>query len=500
MPQTINPIALEILVILTGLALFLWEAFRDTKSTSKEGEPTAEDQKHLGTVATVGIVALFAVLVLSFFVNPEAIRDSNRFYAVDTLAISFKQFALLGTIFLLIMNLEFAAILRRFIFGANVNAGIAEFLALPIFTCAGLMFMASARDFIMIFVSLELVTMSFYVLVAYMRRNVGSLEAGVKYLILGALSTGFLVYGITWIFGVTGETDLRQIALAVSDYQGNLAPLLFGFALVTVGLGFKIAAVPFQIWVPDVYQGAPTPITAYLSTASKAAGFVVLLRVVESFYLAGAPELQEKLALIFVVLAVVTLLYGNLGAIPQLNLKRLLGYSSIAHAGYLLIGVVSLDFGAVSFYLWAYLLMTMLSFFVIIIVAKNTGGDDLYNFQGLLQRNTLLAGAMIIAMLSLAGLPLTVGFIGKFLIFKAAVEDGQILLCVVGAISVAIGFYYYLKVVWAICQDAPEPSTPLIVSPGMRVLLTILIIAIILFGIFPAPLELLSGPVLATAP
>jgi len=291
--------------------------------------------------------------------------------------------------------------------GASPQAGLGEFFALPIFTCAGLMWMVSAIDFVMIFVSLELVTISFYVLVAFMRRNAASLEAGTKYLILSAVSTGFLVYGITWIFGVTGETSLARVATVLVDPAIESGPALFGMLLVLVALGFKIAAVPFQIWVPDVYQGAPTPVTAFLSVGSKAAGFVVLLRVLQPFFV--LPQTERLLILV----ALATLIYGNLAALPQSNLKRLLAYSSIAHAGYLLIGVVCLDGDAVVYYLVAYLLMTLLSFAVLVAVAKQAG-DNIEDFNGLGKRSPFLAFAMLIAMASLAGLPFTAGFLGKF--------------------------------------------------------------------------------------
>jgi NADH-quinone oxidoreductase subunit N len=491
--MNLNPLVLEILVLLIGLIIFGLESFREELA----GKSDEDRQKFTKKLVTTAVVGLFTVFLLTFFVDPNwrGSPEIARFYAVDWLSLSFKQFALICTILVLLMSLEFAGTLRRYIFGSSPDSGLMEFLALPIFTCAGLMFMAGAKDLVMIFVSLELVTMSFYILVSYMRRNVASLEAGAKYLILGALSTGFLVYGITWVFGVTGQTDLREIGRAIAMYEGSLAPLLFGFALITVGLGFKVAAVPFQIWVPDVYQGAPTPITAYLSVASKAAGFVVLLRVVQTFYNAGSPELRERLVLIFAVLAVLTLLYGNLGALPQLNVKRLLAYSSIAHAGYLLIGVVTGNMEGIAFYLWAYLLMTMLSFFVLVIVAKNTGGEEMANFNGLLQRDRLLGSAMILAMLSLAGLPFTVGFIGKLLIFKDAIAQQHFFLCTIGAISVAIGFYYYLKVVWAMCLEEPINTNPLVVSPPMRIILGCLMILIIGLGVFPAPLQWLMNNV-----
>ena len=207
------------------------------------------------------------------------------FYTADPLAIFFKRFALVTTILVLVMMIDYAPIVRESIHGATHQSGLGEFFALPIFTCVGLMWMASAIDFVMIFVSLELVTMSFYVLVSFTRRNPATLEAGVKYLILSALSTGFLVYGITWIFGVTGETNLARVTAALADPAIETGPALFGMVLVLVALGFKIAAVPFQMWVPDVYQGAPTPVTAFLSVGSKAAGFVVLLRVLQPFFI-----------------------------------------------------------------------------------------------------------------------------------------------------------------------------------------------------------------------
>src|SRR5260221_1531885 len=234
-----------------------------------------------------------------------------------------------------------------------------------------MMWMASATDFILIFVSLELVTVSFYTLVAFTRKNAASLEAGAKYLILGALSTGFFVYGVTWIYGVTRHTNLADIGQALSSIPaGNLHGLLFGVMLVVVGLGFKVAAAPFQFWVPDVYQGAPTPITAFLSVGSKAVGFIVLLPVVATFQ--RLPAVCVKLVLGSVFLARCTFIYGNFAALPQTNLKRLLGYSSIGHAGYLLMAVArfgAYDAGlAVVRYLAAYLLMTLLSvlFFIII--------------------------------------------------------------------------------------------------------------------------------------
>jgi NADH-quinone oxidoreductase subunit N len=324
-----------------------------------------------------------------------------------------------------------------------------------------------------------------------MRRNAASLEAGVKYLVLGALSTGFFVYGVTWIFGLTGFTNLAQAAEAMRHLpSGCQTPLLFGFMLILVGLGFKVAAVPFQFWVPDVYQGAPTPITAFLSVGSKAAGFIVLIRVVQTFL--SVPALHDKVVAILSAIAGLTLIYGNLAAMPQNNLKRLLAYSSIAHAGYLLIAIASLDnarsAAAIAFYLAGYLLMTLLSFIIIVVVANATGGDDIANFNGLGKRSPGLAFALVVAMLSLAGLPLTVGFFGKFFVFAAAIEQRHYVLALIGIVTVAAGFYYYLKVVRAMYWLDAIGEGPIPVTPLTRYTITALAALIIFFGVCPAPI------------
>ncbi len=475
--------SLEIAVLVLGLLVLMFEAF-----LPRIAKPD---------LAGAAIAALVTILVGSFFLAPpEAHPHATgfwQFYTADPLAIFFKRFSLLTTIVVLVMMIDYAPVVRRFMPSNAKQTGLGEFFALPIFTCAGLMYMASAIDFIMIFVSLELVTISFYVLVSFTRRNPITLEAGVKYLVLSALSTGFLLYGITWIFGATGETNLQKIGAALAGGGVEQGAALFGMVLVLVGLGFKIAAVPFQIWVPDVYQGAPTPVTAFLSVGSKAAGFVVLLRVLQPFMM--LPKIER----LIVAMALLSLLYGNLAALPQSNLKRLLAYSSIAHAGYLLIGIACLDGRAVTFYLFGYLLMTLLSFAVLIVVAQQTG-EQIADFDGLGKRSPFLAFAMLIAMASLAGVPFTVGFFGKFLIFVAAVAHHQTALVVVGAFTVACGFYYYLKVIRAMYWNPALTSEPIPVSALSRITMIALMAAIIWFGVYPQPiLRALDKPPATTA-
>jgi len=244
----------------------------------------------------------------------------SRFYRYDSTAFFFKLIALVSTILMLLMAVDFRKVLSRYTSGDDSGSGLGEFYCLPVFACAGLMWMASANDLVSIFVALELVTIAFYVMVAYMRRNVGSLEAGVKYLILGALSTGFLVYGIAWIYGATGSTNLDAIADLVNQEASPY--LLLGIALILIALGFKIGAAPMQLWIPDVYQGAPTPITAYLSVASKAAGFLVLMLIISPFIAWSGTS--NQVVTILAIMAGATLLYGNLAALSQTNFKRLL--------------------------------------------------------------------------------------------------------------------------------------------------------------------------------
>ena len=460
---------LEIAVLVLGMVILLVEAFA-----------TKIDKRILAFAAIAGLaIVLLASCFVTPFPSPNQATGFWSFYTADRLSIFFKQFALLTTIFVLIMMIDYAPVVRSSFPGTQ--DGLGEFFAVPIFTCAGLMYLVSAIDFVFIFISLELVTISFYVLVSFTRRNPITLEAGTKYLVLSALSTAFLVYGIAWIFGVTGQTNLHRVAEALANPATDRGAALLGLVFVLAALGFKIAAVPFQIWVPDVYQGAPTPVTAYLSVGSKAAGFVVLLRVLLAFLM--LPQTQRLIVLI----ALLTLIYGNLAALPQANLKRLLAYSSIAHAGYLLIGVVCFDARAVTFYLVAYLLMTLLSFAVLIIVAQQTG-DEISDFDGLAQRSPFLAFAMLIGMVSLAGVPFTAGFLGKFYIFYTAVLQHQVVLVIVGVITVGCGFYYYLKVVRAMYWQSTANVDKISVNGLSRLAISALIIGTIWLGVYPQPI------------
>ena len=474
-----NTLSLEIAVVVLGIVLLLLEAY--------------SDRTNKNYLSYLGAAGLFGVLVLSFFPMhaPELGTTEGAFVTSDILSVFFVRFTMIATIVTLLMIPGYRPVLERYLPAERPGGGIGEFSILPIFVCAGLMWMVSSVDFIMIFVSLELATITLYILATYLRQNTASLEAGTKFLILGALSTGFIVYGISWIFGATGTTNLLALPTAISaTHAGASTPLLFGVAMVLVALSFKISAFPFQFWVPDVYQGAPTPVTAYLSVASKAAGFVVLLRLLAA--LGGVPVISHKLHAVIILLAALTLIFGNFAAIPQTNMKRLLGYSSIAHAGYLLMGVASLGsklaIPAIGFYLAGYLAMTMLSFVVLTVVSEATGGDEISRFNGLGRRSPLLAGAMLLAAASLAGIPFTAGFIGKLLIFEVALNQGHYGLVLLGCVTVAAGFYYYFKVIRAMYWQQPAEETAIPVSLTVKLLLAFLGAGILAFGIYPAPI------------
>lgn len=473
-----NPLLLETLVVILGILLLLGDAFFPNIP-----------KKCIAYIAALGLAG---VLALTFLPLHSLQGPSAAFYATDTLALFFKRFMLVTTIITLLMSLDFLPTIERFVPSERRGGGVGEFFILPIFACAGSMWLVSAIDFVMLFASLELMSVVLYILVSYLRKNSLSLEAGTKYLILSALSAAFLIYGITWIFGTTGTTSIAQLSHFLNGLSmTSLRPLLFGVALCLVAFSFKIGAFPFQFWLPDVYQGAPTPVTAYLSTASKAAGFVVLLRLLEQ--LMSVSLLAKKMVAIMTLLAMATLIFGNLAALAQTNMKRLLAYSSIAHTGYLLMGVASLTSSwagpAIGLYLVAYLVMSSLAFIVLQLVSEASGGDDIYRFQGLYQRSPFLAVSMTIAMLSMAGLPFSAGFFGKFFIFFVAFKQAHYGLLAIGSLSVVAGFYYYFKVIRAMYWQQPaEEATRIAVNETTKWLIALLIATIFILGFYPMPI------------
>lgn len=458
---------LEFAVLLLGLGVLLLDLWWP-----------AERRRALGWGAAGALIVL---LLGSFFMDASGVRLAfGGSYVLDDLALFFKRMFLLGGALVLVMQVEFAD---------RIKSGLSEFFSLTLFALAGMLFAASANDFAMLFVSIELITVTFYVLVSFQRTRVTSLEAGIKYLILGAVSSAFLVYGIALIYGITGTMNFNELNVLALDLGGR--PLfLLGLLLVLVGLGFKIAAFPMQIWAPDVYQGAPSPVAAFLAVGSKAAGFVLLLR----FFFGAVIEVTMLWESVLMVLAALTILYGNLCAIPQRNLKRLLGYSSIANAGYLLLGVSALSLSgssAVLYYLAGYLFTVLAAFTVICLALRQSGAEDISALAGLHQRSPLLAATMTLAMVSLAGIPPLAGFFGKFLLLKAVAEQAAsspayYWLLGVALVGVVISIYYYFGVIRAIYWSKdPVDLSPISISLPAKVSLYACMAGMLYLGIFP---------------
>jgi NADH-quinone oxidoreductase subunit N len=364
-----------------------------------------------------------------------------------------------------------------------------EFYILVLFSAAGMAIMAGANDLIVVFLGLETMSLALYVLAGFFRTEIQAGEASMKYFLLGAFASGFFLYGIALIYGATGSTNLDKIGAAVRAGAGKDPLLLIGFALLLVGFGFKISAVPFHMWTADVYEGAPTSVTAFIATGSKAAAFTALLRVL----LASLRPLQGEWVWLFWVLAVLSMTLGNVVALAQQNLKRMLAYSSIAHVGYMLVGIVAgggLGGGSVLFYLLVYTFTTAGAFGVILLLER--GGHEavgVADTAGLAARSPLAALALTLFLLSLVGIPPTAGFVGKFYLFGAAVRGGYIWLAVIGVLNSAAAAYYYLRVVVNMYMREPE-GVPAVVMPSFAGGLAVVVAlwGIIQLGVFPAPL------------
>jgi NADH-quinone oxidoreductase subunit N len=422
-------------------------------------------------IAAAGLAAALAVLLLDGRTGTALLGS----FQADGFARFARALALAGGLLVVAIASGYT---RR------MDRGHGEFYGLLLLALLGVMLVAAVADLVSLFVSVELVTVLSYVLAAFKRNDPRSTEAGLKYLVVGAVSSAVLLFGIALVYGATGSL----VFAAITDHVAGsgFSPLLaLGAALVFGGVFFKTAAVPFQVWAPDVYQGAPTPVTAFLASLSKSAGIVVLLRLLQVVVVpaAGAGPGSPWVAF-FAVVAVATLLFGNLGAIPQRDVKRLLAYSSIGHAGYLTMGAAAIASAdttaaaqqaatAVLFYLLAYYVTALTAFAVVVTVSAATKGHEIASsYAGLGRRSPFLAFAMLLALLSLAGVPPLAGLIGKFLVFFAVVDRGLYALAVIGAASVVVSLYYYLLFAKQMyVRRGPEETTPIAVPLTARVVL-----------------------------
>ena len=459
-------LTVEILTALLGLGVLLLDLWLPTASRKLLG---------IGAATGLGVLLVYAV-------GSAAPADGTAFggmFISDALSSFAKGFFLLAGLIVLLMSVD----------AADTTHGYAEYCALVLFALTGMLFAASANDFVLMFVALELITVTFYILVSFQRNRLASLEAGVKYLILGALASGFMVFGMALIFGSANTTNFYQIAAAQSSLIKSPV-FLTGILLIVVGLGFKIAAFPFQIWASDVYQGAPALTTSFLATGSKAAGIILLARVA----FGAVPELTVGRSHLFLAIGALTILYGSLCAIPQRSVKRLMGYSSIANAGYLLLGfgAASLAGGsAVLAYLGGYIFTVLAAFAAIQVVVAHQESDDITAFAGLARRSPWLATGLTVGLVSLAGIPPVAGFFGQLMILKAvAVQAGSssfvLFILLVAVLGVVVGLYYYLGVLRAVYW--PRSTTdlsPIPVSFTTKLAIIFAVVGTVLMGVLP---------------
>jgi len=428
--------------------------------------------KALLPLTLVGLLTGLAFTFTSWNANVEYYGMME----MDNFALAFSSLTILGTIFIFLLTQNY--------FSKN-SENIAEYYTLILFALSGIIIMVSYTNMAMLFIGIEIMSVALYILAGIRKNNFASNEASLKYFLMGAFSTGFLLFGITLIYGATGSFDLKTInQYLVGNYQ-IVSPLFYpGLILMMIGLCFKIGAAPFHFWTPDVYEGSPSLITAFMSTVVKTAGFAAFLRLFAGTF---AP-LHDFWMPSLMAIVCLTLFIGNVTALFQKNFKRMLAYSSISHAGYLLFSLITLTAASASnvlVYAAAYTFASIIAFAVLILVKQKTGADNFDSFNGLAKKNPLAALVLTVAMLSLAGIPLTAGFIGKYLMFLNVMKDYQVYLVAFAILNALVGFYYYLRVIVAMYfKEGPEIAleTPF----QYKVVLVLSVIITIFLGVYPS--------------
>jgi NADH-quinone oxidoreductase subunit N len=451
-----------------------------------------------GVLAVVSIIGILVAGLFSVSFWNINLYFFNDMFRVDNFAVFFKLLFLGVALLLVLASKDYVNNFKRF---------QGEYYALILIATIGMMLMAAGTDLITLYISLELTSISLYILVSFLKDR-KSTEASLKYLLLGAIASAVLLYGMALVFGATGQTQLLPIFHSINDFNLLGSPaLMMGIVLMIAGFGFKIAAVPFQMWVPDVYEGAPTTITAFLSVASKAAGFAIIMRVfLTSFY--AKVNLAHEWAYIFAALAVVSMTLGNVAAIPQTNIKRMLAYSSIAQAGYLMVGLAaagaftglesSMPYGTmfaqkgVLFFLAAYAFTNLGAFIAVIIISGKINSDNIADYAGMGKRSPWLALALTLCLVSLIGIPPAAGFMAKFYIFSMAASNGLLWLVVIAVINSVISAYYYLRVVRVMWFAEPASAEKVPSSWAPALALALCSLGVLLLGIIPGLLMRLA--------
>ena len=444
-----------------------------------------KQKKVLAAVSIAGVIVSAGFAVAMW--GAPSVAIFYRMLAVDNFALFFKLLFLAAAGLIILASQDYVSKFERF---------QGEYYALVLVSAVGMMLLAAAADLITIYVALELSSISLYVLASFLKDQ-KSTEAGLKYLLLGAVASAVLLYGMALVFGFTGVTCLMYVADFVQGMPGagllNNPALLLGIILLTAGFGFKIACFPFQMWVPDVYEGAPTPITAYLSVASKAAGFAVILRVF--FVGLGSPDwLSLNWGMLFAILSAITMTVGNIVAIVQTNIKRMLGYSSIAQAGYLMVGLATVGMAAgndalgqsgLLFFLMSYAVTNLGAFIAVIAISNKIDSDVIDDYTGMGKRAPLMALALSFCLISLIGLPPTAGLIAKIYIFSGAVQHGLLWLVIVAVINSCVSAFYYLRVVKVMWLGVPASEEKVPSSWALRTALLLCCLFVLLLGVIP---------------
>ncbi len=447
----IVPAAPEILILVMACAILILDLFLD------------DSKRHVGYFLTLATLVAAAVVTVRNF-HHSGVYTFNHMFVADALS-DVIDLAIYGlTFFVLVYS-------RRYLRERGMFRG--EYFVLALFGVLGTMIMASASNFLTLYLGLELLSLSQYALVAMQRDSSRATEAAMKYFVLGALASGMLLYGMSMLYGITGSLDIEMVRQKIEAISSGNVVLIFGLVFIVVGLAFKLGAVPFHMWIPDVYEGAPTAVTLYVGTMPKLAAFVMIIRLLVGGLQGLAASWQEM----FVIMAVLSMALGNVAAIAQTNIKRMLAYSTISHMGFFLLGIVSAGpagYGAAMFYMLVYTVMSLGAFGMVILLSR-TGfeAERLEDFKGLNQRSPWHAFIMLLLMFSMAGVPPTAGFFAKLLVFQAIVNAGYVWLAVVGVLLSVVGAFYYLRVVKLMYFDAPVDSSPVRVDADLQLLMGI---------------------------
>ena len=447
----IVPAAPEILILVMACAILILDLFLD------------DSKRHVSYFLTLATLVAAAVVTMRNF-HHIGVHTFNHMFVADTLS-DVIDLAIYGlTFFVLVYS-------RRYLRERGMFRG--EYFVLALFGVLGTMIMASATNFLTLYLGLELLSLSQYALVAMQRDSSRATEAAMKYFVLGALASGMLLYGMSMLYGITGSLDIEVVRQKIEAISSGNVVLIFGLVFIVVGLAFKLGAVPFHMWIPDVYEGAPTAVTLYVGTMPKLAAFVMIIRLLVGGLQGLAASWQEM----FIIMAVLSMALGNVAAIAQTNIKRMLAYSTISHMGFFLLGIVSAGpagYGAAMFYMLVYTVMSLGAFGMVILLSRaGFEAERLEDFKGLNQRSPWHAFIMLLLMFSMAGVPPTAGFFAKLLVFQAIVNAGYVWLAVVGVLLSVVGAFYYLRVVKLMYFDAPVDSSPIRVDADLQLLMGI---------------------------